>query len=66
MPVREAKKEAERETNRNEICFRNCLMGRLRKQWVARGDISVKKGRDHPRPRGGHVQRAEEKTQWTK
>lgn len=23
MPVREAKKEAERETNRDEICFRN-------------------------------------------
>lgn len=64
MPVREAKKETERETNRDEICFRNCHVGRLRRQWVARGDLSVKKVRDHPRPREGHAQKAEEREQW--
>lgn len=64
MPVREAKKEAERETNRDEICFRNCHLGRLRRQRVARGDISVKRGRDHPRPKEGHVQKTEERMQW--
>lgn len=64
MPVREAKKETERETNRDEICFRNCHLGRLRKQRVVReGAISGKRGRDQPRPREGHVQKAEKRKQ---
>lgn len=54
----EKQKEAERETNRDGICIRNCHLWRLRRDRYERRSHLCEEGKDHSYQREGYVQRS--------